>query len=73
MLLRSHDMIKKAVEEMEIVISDLEEKKNFQEAGEARNYLATVIFFAGQFNESIGLFQINIGVPGRIGLCPCKI
>ena len=62
MLLRSHDMMKKAVEEMEIVISYLEEKKNFQEAGEARNYLATVIFFAGQFNESIGLFQKNIAI-----------
>lgn len=60
MLLRSHDMSKKAEEEMETVISFLEEKKNFQEAGEARNYLANVIFFAGQFNESIALYQKNI-------------
>lgn len=60
MLLRSHDMPKKAEVEMETVISYLEEKKNFQEAGEARNYLANVIFFAGQFNESIALYQKNI-------------
>jgi tetratricopeptide (TPR) repeat protein len=60
MMLRSHDMPKKAEVEMETVISYLEEKKNFQEAGEARNYLANVIFFAGQFNESIALYQKNI-------------
>jgi tetratricopeptide (TPR) repeat protein len=61
-LLRSHDMVKKAIDEMETVISYLEEKKNFTEAGEARNYMASLLFFAGQFNESIGLYQKNIAL-----------
>ena len=61
-LLRSHDMVKKAVDEMETVISYLEEKKNFTVAGEARNYLASLLFFAGQFNESISLYQQNIAL-----------
>lgn len=60
MLLRSHEMTKEAAAEMEKVISYLEGKNNYQEAGEARNYLANVIFFAGQFNESIGLYEKNI-------------
>ncbi len=59
-MLRSQGMTKEAAAEMEIVISYLEEKKNDQEAGEARNYLANVIFYAGQFNESIGLYEKNI-------------
>ena len=62
MLLRSHDMPKKAAEEMDIVISYLEGKNNFLEAAEARNYQASVIFFAGQFNESISLYEKNIVV-----------
>ncbi len=60
MQLRSHEMTKEAAAEMEIVISQLEGKDNFQEAAEARNYLASVVFFAGQFNESIGLYEKNI-------------
>ena len=62
MLLKSHDMTKKAIDEMEPVISFLEGKKNFREAGEARNYLALLLFFAGQFNESINLYQKNIAL-----------
>ncbi len=61
-LLRSHDMPKNAVEEMEIVIRELEEKGSFIEAGEARNYMASIIFFGGQFNESIELYQKNIAL-----------
>ena len=60
MALRSHDMTKEAAAEMEIVINYLEGKNNFQEAAEARNYLANLIFFAGQFKESIELYQKNI-------------
>ncbi len=60
MLLRSHDMPKEAAEEMEMVIGCLEGKNSFQEAAEARNYQASVIFFAGQFNESISLYEKNI-------------
>ncbi|MCX6267923.1 MAG: histidine kinase [Bacteroidetes bacterium] len=60
MLLKSHDMPKKAVSEMETVISYLEEKKSLREAGEARNYLAQLLFFSGQFNESIDFYKKNI-------------
>jgi hypothetical protein len=59
-LLRLHDMPLKAAAEMETVIRYLEETKQFTEAGEARNYLGTLLFFAGQFNESINLYQKNI-------------
>ncbi|MEI7501176.1 MAG: histidine kinase [Bacteroidota bacterium] len=62
MLLQSHQMQKEAVGEMETVITYLEGKNNFQEAAEARNYLATILFFAGQFNESIDLYQKNISI-----------
>ena len=57
-----HDMPKKAGKEMEIVINCLEGINNFLEAAEARNYLASMIFFAGQFNESIELYQNNIAL-----------
>jgi tetratricopeptide (TPR) repeat protein len=60
MALRSHDMTKEAAAEMETVVSYLEEKRNFREAAEARNYLASVIFFSGQFNESIRRYEENI-------------
>lgn len=62
MLLQSHQMQKEAVGEMETVITYLERKNNFQEAAEARNYVATILFFAGQFNESIDLYQKNISI-----------
>ncbi len=62
MLLQSHNMTKQSVEEMEVAINYLEGKNNFQEAGEARNYMANILFFAGQFNESIGLYQKNISL-----------
>jgi tetratricopeptide (TPR) repeat protein len=62
MLLRSHEMTKEAAGEMEQVISYLESRKNFQEAAEARNFLASVLFFSGQFNESIDLYEKNISI-----------
>jgi len=67
-LLRGHDMPKKAAEEMEIVIRELEEKRSYSEAGEARNYLAGIIFFGGQFNESIELYQKNIAMARELRL-----
>ncbi len=62
MLLRSHEMTKEAVAEMEQVVSYLEGRKNFQEAAEARNFLASVLFFSGQFNKSIDLYEKNISI-----------
>jgi tetratricopeptide (TPR) repeat protein len=59
-ILELNNMQKKAVEEMEIVISNLEEINNFQKAAEATNYLAYVLFHSGQYNESISLYQKNI-------------
>ncbi|MCX6280075.1 MAG: histidine kinase [Bacteroidetes bacterium] len=61
-LLRSREMPKNAEVEMETAIRYLEETKNFTKAGEARNYLANILFFAGQFNESISLYQKNIAL-----------
>ena len=61
-LLRSHEMPKKAVEEMDIVIMLLETENNFPEAARAKNYKASLLLFAGQFNESLDLYRENVAV-----------
>ena len=58
-VLQTLEMHKKAVAEMEMVIKYLDEQKNYQEAAEARNYLANILFFSGQFNESIESYLQN--------------
>jgi len=60
-LLRNQEMPQKAADEMKIAIRMLEDKNNFQKAAEARNYLASVILFAGEMNLSLDIYKENIG------------